>query len=72
MKKQKRILPPKVSLYFTGVRGTDGLKKIETLAKRFDLSVSVIGGMAITAGLPQVEKSLKALLEREAKQAPRI
>ena len=69
MKKQKRILPPHVHIYFTG-RGVEMKPRLEALAKKHDMSVSAVVGLAIRAGLPQVEKSLDGLLPREAKQTP--
>ena len=63
MKKEKRIFPPSVRVYFTG-RNKSLDKKLEVLAKKHSMSSSTIGALAIRLGLPQVEKNLEGLIQQ--------
>jgi len=58
---KKRILPPSVTVYFTG-RDKSLHRKLEILAKKHGMSSSTIGGLAIRLGLPLVKKNLEGLL----------
>jgi len=71
MKKQKRVFPPRVQIYFTG-RDAVLYKKLEVLAKKQGMSSSTIGSLAIRLGLPQVEKNMAGLIpdERDSAQTP--
>ena len=69
MKKDKRILPPSVTVYFTG-RDKSLNKKLEALAKKHGMSSSTIGSLAIRLGLPLVQKNLEGLIQgADAEQA---
>lgn len=71
MKKQKRILPPSLTIYLIG--GNKSLdKKLGALSKKHNIPLSTLGGLAIRAGLPQVEKGLADMLPGGAEQTPRL
>ena len=59
--KTKRVLPPSVTVYFTG-RDKSLHRKLEALAKKHGMSSSTIGALAIRLGLPLVRKNLEGLL----------
>jgi len=73
MKKQKRIFPPSVRVYFTG-RNKPLHDKLEVLAEKHSMSTSMIGVLAISLALPQVEKRLESLTSKRGteKQTPRL
>lgn len=58
MPNKKRVLPPRVQLYFTDANGKKTLSRIENISKRTGLSVSKVASMAVHFGITEVEDRL--------------
>ncbi len=62
MTSKKRILPPRVSIYFSDeISSAENYKALRELSEKTGLSYSAIAYMAFSSGFPQVREGLMNL-----------